>query len=90
MYFRMNSLKKLASDKVKESQDAIDDFNWGNYREHLNNLSDEVQGQRLIIMELEENNGAITQENFWLNEEIYELKKQVAELECMIYGERNR
>ena len=86
----MNSLKKLAKDKVKETQKAVEEFNWGNYRENLNDLSDEIQQQRLLIMELEESNGVITQENAWLKEEINVLKVQVAELESMIYGEKIR
>ena len=86
----MNSLRKLASDKVRETQEDIEEFNWSNYRENLNDLSDKVQEQRLWIMELEESNGAITQENVWLQEEIDQLKMQVAELESLIYGERIR
>ena len=86
----MNSLRKLASDKVKETQETDEEFNWGNYRENLNNLSDEVHEQRLWIMELEESNGAITQENMWLKEEIDKLKVQIIELESLIYGEKIR
>ena len=86
----MNSLKKLAKDKIKETREATEEFNWGNYRENLNDLSDEIHQQRLLIMELEESNGVITQENAWLKEEIDVLKVQVAELESMIYGEKIR
>ena len=86
----MNSLRKLASDKVKETQETDEEFNWGNYGENLNNLSDEVHEQRLWIMELEESNGVITQENMWLKEEIDKLKVQIVELESLIYGEKIR
>ena len=86
----MNSLKKLASNKIKEVQEAAEEFNWSNYRENLNNLSDEIQEQRLWIMELEESNGAITQENMWLKEEVDKLKVQIMELETLIYGEKTR
>ena len=86
----MNTLKKLADDKVQELWQKDEEFNWSNYKDNLNDLSDEVQSQRLIIMELEETNGAITQENAWLQEEIDLMKSQIAELECMIYGEKIR
>ena len=86
----MNSLRKLAKEKIKETQEAVEEFNWGNYRENLNELSDEIQYQRLLIMELEESNGVITQENAWLREETENLKVQVTELESMIYGEKIR
>ena len=86
----MNTLKKLAEGKIRERKDDSEDYRWENYRENLNNLSDEIQGQRLIIMELEERNGAIAQENAWLEEEISLLKGQVSQLEEMIYGEQIR
>ena len=86
----MNTLRKLADDKVREIRQKDEEFNWSNYRDNLNDLCDEVQNQRLIIMELEETNGAITQENAWLQEEIDLMKSQIAELECMIYGEKIR
>ena len=86
----MNSLRKLAGDKVKEARESAEEFNWSNYRENLNNLSDEIQEQRLLIMELEESNGVITQENVWLKEEVDNLKVQIIELETMIYGEKTR
>ena len=86
----MNTLKKLAEGKIREGKDDSEDYRWENYRENLNNLSDEIQGQRLIIMELEERNGAIAQENAWLEEEISLLKGQVSQLEEMIYGEQIR
>lgn len=37
-------------------------------------------------MEMDEINGAITQENAWLQEEVDKLKIQIVELEEMIYG----
>ena len=86
----MNTLKELAKGKIKERQRDPDDFMWETYRDNLNNLSDEIQGQRLVIMELEERNGAIAQENEWLEEEVSMLKGQVMELEQMIYGEKVR
>ena len=86
----MNSLKNLASEKIKKSRSGENDLHWDSYRENLNNLSDEIQGQRLVIMELEEMNGAITQENEWLMEEVSGLKSQIVELECMVYGEQIR
>ena len=86
----MYSLKDLAKEKVKKNRTNEADVHWDSYRDNLNNLSDEIQGQRLMIMDLEEMNGAITQENEWLMEEVSALKTQIAELECMIYGERVR
>ena len=86
----MNSLRNLANEKVKKERKKKDDVYWEDYRESLNNLNDEIQGQRLMILELEEANGVITQENEWLQEEVSLLKSQVNELECMIYGERIR
>ena len=56
----------------------------------LTDLKDTINDQRLTIIELEENIGAATQENYWLKEEIEMLKVQVAELEEMIYGETQR
>ena len=46
-------------------------------KERLYELGEEVQEQRLMIMELEENQGAVAQENVWLWEEIQKLKIQI-------------
>lgn len=86
----MESLKKLAKDKVVESRSKGEEFDWVEYKDNLTNLNEEIQEQRLIIMELEEMNGAITQENGWLMDEVEKLKVQVHELEDMIFGERDR
>ena len=88
--FRMESLKSLANKKVKESRDESETLGWDNFRERLNDFQDEIQNQRLIIIELEEANGVITQENAWLQEEVDKLKVQVVELEEMIYSESIR
>ena len=88
--FRMESLRSLANKKVKESHDEKDAIGWDNFREKLNDFQDELQTQRLIILELEDANGVITQENAWLQEEVEKLKMQVVELEEMIYSESVR
>ena len=61
-----------------------------NAQEEIWNLTNTVQQQKLHLMELEENVGALTQENTWLQEEIAHLKTQVMELELMILGYSSR
>ena len=82
----MKSLKEIAERKIEESSMMNKEETWA----MLTDLKDTVNDQRLTIIELEENIGAATQENYWLKEEIEMLKVQVAELEEMIYGETQR
>ena len=82
----MKSLKEISEAKAKEMSLSEKEKTW----EMLTDLKDTVDAQRLVIIELEENVGAATQENLWLKEEIDLLKVQIAELEEMIYGEIQR
>ena len=84
----MQSLKKLAN-KAASSMIYNDDVS-SNAQEEIWNLTNTIQHQKLHLMELEENVGALTQENTWLQEEISHLKTQVMELELMILGYSSR
>ena len=84
----MNSLKEWAKRKIIEGEGDTDQQ--VSMKEKFEELSGEIQEQRLMIMELEENNGAVAQENAWLWEEIQLLKTQIVELEGMVYGEQVR
>ena len=86
--YRMNSLKEWAKRKIIEGEGDTDQQ--VSMKEKFEELSGEIQEQRLMIMELEENNGAVAQENAWLWEEIQLLKTQIVELESMVYGEQVR
>ena len=84
----MNSLKELAKNSIK-SKNVGEGERLG-YEEKVVELSEQVLEQRLLIMELEENYGAVAQENAWLWEEIQMLKMQIWNLENMVYGEQMR
>ena len=84
----MDSLKNIAKRSVMKKEEYASDVLM--LKERLYELGEEVQEQRLMIMELEENQGAVAQENVWLWEEIQKLKIQIADLEGMIFGEQIR
>ena len=82
----MKTLREMSETKAREMSSSEREKTW----EMLTEMKDTVDAQRLVIIELEENVGAATQENEWLKEEIRELKAQVLELEELIYGEVQR
>ena len=84
----MNSLKELAKNSIKSK--GVGEGEKLGYKEKFVELSEQVLEQRLLIMDLEENYGAVAQENAWLWEEIQMLKMQIWDLENMVYGEQMR
>ena len=85
----MEALRVIAQRKVKNNSVSNEGENF-NLLERLHEMGSEIQEQRLMLMELEEVNGAITQENIWMKEEIHDLRVQICELEQMIYGHEIR
>ena len=83
----MNSLKDIAKRSILRKE-VTDDVQM--LKERLFELGEEVQEQKLMIMELEENQGAVAQENEWLWEEVQKLKIQIADLENIIFGQQVR
>ena len=83
----MQALKDLARQRIRNENIPTENVE---LKERLFEMSETIQDQRLQIMELEENHGAITQENAWMWEEIQDLKCRICELELMIYGQKTR
>ena len=84
----MNSLRELAEKAIPPIRIRRQEPNTSTQaqQELIMQLRDEIAGQRLHIMEIEENAGATAQENAWLYQEVSNLKAQICELEDMIYG----
>ena len=83
----MQALRDLARRRIKDESVPTENME---LKERLFEMGETIQSQRLQIMELEENHGAITQENAWMWEEIQDLKCRICELESMIYGQEIR
>ena len=84
----MKSLKECAAKVITKDNRNLSQEMEENYEDVISQLKFQVQSQRLVILELEDNMGAIAQENQWFQEEIIELKQQVMELESLIYSNR--
>ena len=84
----MKSLKECATKVITKDNRSLSQEMEENYEDVISQLKFQVQSQRLVILELEDNMGAIAQENQWFQEEIMELKQQVMELESLIYSNR--
>ena len=84
----MKSSKECATKVITKDNRSLSQEMEENYEDVISQLKFQVQSQRLVILELEDNMGAIAQENQWFQEEIMELKQQVMELESLIYSNR--
>ena len=81
----MKSLKNLAKSASRPLSDAdIDHIN--NQAEIIMDLRDQLQHNQLLLMELEEMVGAITQEREWYATQVEDLKEKLADLEQLVYG----
>ena len=81
----MKSLKNLAGTAARHTSDAdIDHMN--NQAELIIELKDQLQHNQLLMMELEEMLGAITQEKEWYAAQVEDLKEKLADLEQLVYG----
>ena len=84
----MKSLKERATEVAKGDNRNPNQEMEENYEDIIGQLKLQVQAQRLLILSLEDDLGAIAQENEWFQSEIMELKNQIAELESLIYSNR--
>ena len=88
----MDSLRNLAGKASKHASNAnrcLSDAD----RDHINSqaeliieLKDQLQYNQLMLMDLEETVGAITQEREWLAAQVEELHEQLSSLEKLVYG----
>ena len=81
----MKSLKDLANRVSRRTSDADRDH-MNSQAELIMELKDQLQGNQLMLMELEETVGVITQEREWLAAQVEELKEQLESLEGLVYG----
>ena len=81
----MKSLKSLAKSVSNRISDADADH-INSQAELIMELKDQLQGNQLLLMELEEQLGAITQEKEWYAAQVEELRVNLAELEQLVYG----
>ena len=81
----MKSLKSLASSATQRISDADADH-INNQAELIMELKDQLHHNQLLMMELEEMLGAITQEKEWYAAQVEDLKEKLADLEQLVYG----
>ena len=81
----MKSLKDFARSATVRTSDADADH-INNQAEMIMELKDQLQHNQLLLMELEEMLGAITQEKEWYAAQVEDLKEKLADLEQLVYG----